>query len=58
MEIKGLKINFLGDSITQGAGVADKENDCFVSIIRNKYGAVCRNYGIGATRIARKTIPS
>ena len=58
MEIKGLKINFLGDSITQGVGVADKENDCFVSIIRNKYGAVCRNYGIGGTRIARKTIPS
>ena len=58
MEIKGLKINFLGDSITQGVGVEDKENDCFVSIIRNKYGAVCRNYGIGGTRIARKVIPS
>lgn len=58
MEIKGLKINFLGDSITQGVGVADKENDCFVSIIRNQYGAVCRNYGIGGTRIARKVTPS
>ena len=58
MEIKGLKINFLGDSITQGVGVADKENDCFVSIIRNKYGAVVRNYGIGGTRIAKKRAPS
>lgn len=58
MEIKGLKINFLGDSITQGVGVEDKENDCFVSIIRNQYGAVCRNYGIGGTRIARKVTPS
>ena len=26
MELKGKKIAFLGDSITQGVGVADKEN--------------------------------
>ena len=58
MEIKGLKINFLGDSITQGAGASDRENTCFVALMQNKYGAVARNYGIGGTRIARKVTPS
>ncbi|MBQ3088540.1 MAG: SGNH/GDSL hydrolase family protein [Clostridia bacterium] len=57
MEIKGLKINFLGDSITAGSGASDKET-CFVSLMQNKYGAVSRNYGIGGTRIARKVTPS
>ena len=58
MEIKGLKINFLGDSITWGAGSSDREKTCFVALMGSKYGAVCRNYGIGGTRIARKTTPS
>ena len=58
MEIKGLKINFLGDSITEGAGSSDREKTCFVALMGSKYGAVCRNYGIGGTRIARKTTPS
>lgn len=58
MEIKGLKINFLGDSITAGAGSSDKENTCFVALMQKKYGAVSRNYGIGGTRIARKATPS
>ena len=58
MEIKGLKINFLGDSITEGAGSSDGEKTCFVALMGSKYGAVCRNYGIGGTRIARKTTPS
>ena len=26
MDIKGFKVNFLGDSITEGAGVADRAN--------------------------------
>lgn len=26
MDVKGFKINFLGDSITEGTGVADIEN--------------------------------
>lgn len=58
MEIKGLKINFLGDSITAGSGSSDKEKTCFVALMQNKYGALCRNYGIGGTRIARKKAPS
>lgn len=57
MELKGKKINFLGDSITEGAKVAEKHYR-FVDRIAAETGAVCRNYGIGGTRIARKRVPS
>ena len=51
-----LKINFLGDSITEGHGVSPEES--FVGIIASKTGAVCRNYGISGTRIAKQYTPS
>lgn len=51
-----LKINFLGDSITEGHGVEPEE--CFVSLVAAQTGALCRNYGIGGTRIAKQRIPS
>jgi len=57
MELKGKKINFLGDSITQGVGASKYEN-CYFSQFAAKTGAVCRNYGISGTRIARKKVPS
>ena len=57
MELNQKKINFLGDSITQGCGVDCPEN-FFTAQIARITGAVCRNYGIGGTRIARKTVPS
>jgi len=57
MELNGRKINFLGDSITQGVG-ASEESLCYVSLIAERTGAVCRNYGISGTRIAAKRIPS
>ena len=57
MDIRNKKINFLGDSITEGHGCADPEN-CFASRIARDYGAVCRNYGIGGTRVARQKQPS
>lgn len=57
MDWSNIRINFLGDSITQGAG-ASKYDNCFVKIIERNMGAVCRNYGIGGTRIARQRIPS
>lgn len=57
MELKGIKINFLGDSITEGMGASVYEN-CYVSQFAAKTGAVCRNYGISGTRIARKKVPS
>ena len=55
MELKGKIINFLGDSITEGAGTSCKEA-IFHSLIKEKYGLKeARNYGIGGTRIARQT---
>ncbi len=57
MDLKGKKINFLGDSITEGSGASCKEN-CYVSLIEKDTGAICRNYGIGGTRIARQQTPS
>lgn len=54
MDIKNAKINFLGDSITFGCGTSCIEKG-FVKLIENKTGAVCRNYGISATRIARQS---
>lgn len=58
MDIRGKKINFLGDSITEGCGVANAEN-IFHARLAREYGlAEARNYGIGGTRIARQTVPS
>lgn len=58
MELHGLKVNFLGDSITQGCGCSDFETTCFVSKMRLDYGVIARNYGIGGTRIAKQKAPS
>ena len=57
MNLQGLKINFLGDSITEGHGTSDVANQ-FTSLIASKHGAITRCYGIGGTRIARQTEPS
>lgn len=57
MNLKGKKINFLGDSITEGAGTSC-EAARFSNLIGERYSAVCRNYGIGGTRIARQAKPS
>lgn len=57
MELNGKKINFLGDSITEGAGASCTDNR-YVNRIAAKSGAVCRNYGISGTRIARQQKPS
>jgi len=58
MELKGLKVNFLGDSITQGACASRQEN-CYVELLRKNCAlAAARNYGIGGTRIARQKVPS
>ncbi len=58
MKLKGLTINFLGDSITEGYGTTAPEK-AFHQIIKEKY---CMNhaynYGVGGTRIARQIIPT
>ena len=58
MELYGLKVNFLGDSITQGS-CASAQKNCYVEILSRSCGlAAARNYGIGGTRIARQKYPS
>ena len=59
MELKGKTINFLGDSITAGAGVNDIANCRYDNRLALKYElARVNNYGIGGTRIAHQTEPS
>lgn len=58
MEIKGCKVNFLGDSITEGVGVSTVEKR-YTDVFARKNGvAVMRNYGISGTRIARQQNPT
>jgi lysophospholipase L1-like esterase len=58
MELKGIKINFLGDSITEGVGASD-EGHRFTDILQRRFGlAEARNYGISGTRYARQAQPS
>ena len=54
MELKGRRIVFLGDSITEGAGVEDIAAHRFDNRIAAKYGALAVNCGIGGTRIAHQ----
>lgn len=58
MNIKGLNINILGDSITEGVGVSDRETKRYTAVFAAKSGANVRTYGIGGTRIARQHKPS
>lgn len=52
MELRNLKINFLGDSITQGVG-ASSEHTVYHAVLKREAGlAEARNYGISGTRFA------
>ncbi len=52
MELKGLKINFLGDSITAGTGGSGPDKVYHV-LLKNEADLLeARNYGIGGTRFA------
>ena len=58
MELKGKIIDFLGDSITEGAGVSDQSNR-YDNRIHQRFGLAAHyNYGIGGTRIAHQEKPS
>lgn len=57
MELEGKKINLLGDSITAGAGVSDPAFSYPELLRRDLHPAELRNYGISATRIARRIGP-
>lgn len=53
MELKGKKINFLGDSITEGHGTSAPEKT-FHGLLKQWAGLKeARNYGKGGTKIAR-----
>ena len=59
MNIKGFCVNFLGDSITEGTGVSDRQNCRY----DNRLAEMCQlsrvnNYGIGGTRLAHQIRPS
>lgn len=41
MELKGKKIYFLGDSITEGVGASDAEH-CYVSVFGKLSGAIVK----------------
>ena len=56
MSMTNLKINFLGDSITEGYGA--KSLYGYVDYVAEYTGAKCNNYGIAGTRIAKQNIPS
>lgn len=58
MNIKGFKVNFLGDSITEGAGVVDQSNR-----YDNRLADMCQlsashSYGISGSRLAHQIHPS
>ena len=56
MILKGATVNFLGDSITEGAGASCLEK-CYVSVLEKEFGLKkANNYGIGGTRIARQPV--
>lgn len=52
--LKGKKIAFLGDSITQGVGASDI-NHCYVNVFGQMTGADVYNYGVATTRLAKKS---
>lgn len=57
MDLKGKKVIFLGDSITEGVGASDGEHK-YTSVFERKTGAEVVNYGISGTRIAKQKTPS
>ena len=59
MKLEGLKVNFLGDSITEGHSVADISQNRYDNVLKKLAGLQeVRNYGIGGTRIAHQFRPS
>ena len=59
MNIKGFKVNFLGDSITYGVGVSDVENCRYDRRIAKMLEiSQVNNYGVNRSRMAHQTVPS
>ena len=59
MELKGKIINFLGDSITEGAGVSNHAENRYDNRLKKMYELeAVNNYGIGGSRLAHQSVPS
>ncbi len=58
MNIKGFKVNFLGDSITEGVGVADQKNRYDNQIAKMCGLSATNNYSISGSRLAHQIHPS
>ena len=59
MNVKGLKVNFLGDSITEGVGVSDIENCRYDNVIAKTLElSKVNNYSISGSRLAHQMYPS
>ena len=59
MKLKGKIVDFLGDSITEGVGVADVENNRYDNMLKKLCDLkAVYNYGIGGTRLAHQRVPS
>ena len=58
MKLEGMRIDFLGDSITEGAGTSGPDK-VFHQVMKEKYNLkAAYNYGVSGTRIARQRTPS
>lgn len=59
MELKGKIINSLGDSITEGVGVSDIQNNRYDNHLKRMLELKkVNNYGVSGTRIAHQSAPS
>ncbi len=58
MDIKGYKVNFLGDSITEGSGVADQRNRYDQRLAAALGLSAVNRYAISGSRLAHQSVPS
>ena len=59
MDIRGFKVNFLGDSITEGVGVKDTASCRYDQRLMKLCGlSAVNNYGVSGTRLAHQSKPS
>lgn len=58
MNVKGFKVNFLGDSITEGVGVSDQNNRYDNALARLLGLSQVNSYSISGSRLAHQTFPS
>ena len=58
MNIQGFKVNFLGDSITEGAGVVDQQNRYDYRLQQMCGLSEIHSYGISGSRLSHQIHPS